>query len=286
MTTSHLDDEALSAALDGAATEAEHVHLTSCSICQARMQSLAFVARAVATPVGDRPRGEVDAAIERALRAWSESDAAAASDSAAGAAAISPGGPPARRSDVRRRDVRRSNAYRGRKRPRRCTAHRPATAMAGRSRGHCGRRHRGGRRGGPVSRQDDSERVHHRRAGPPVLIVHEAHTRRRGSRLLRRPRRPVRPRGAGPSRVGCRRAGQCQRGGRAHIRGDDERGADGPVRRSTGSADVPGAGRDRERYRRQSCARPGGDLTVARRTGGGRGVLPARRTGRGGHAAG
>ncbi|MDQ1393557.1 MAG: hypothetical protein QOF30_2534 [Acidimicrobiaceae bacterium] len=81
MTTSHLDDEALSAALDGVATEAEHAHLSSCSICQAQMASLAFVARAVATPVGDRPRSEVDAAVEGALRAWSGSDDAVASDS-------------------------------------------------------------------------------------------------------------------------------------------------------------------------------------------------------------
>jgi hypothetical protein len=81
MTRSHLDDEALSAALDGAATAVEQAHLSSCSICQAHVESLAAVARAVGAPVADRPPSQVDDAIERAVRAWSQSQSESQSES-------------------------------------------------------------------------------------------------------------------------------------------------------------------------------------------------------------
>jgi hypothetical protein len=71
MTTDHLDDDALSAALDGAATAAEMAHLSSCSACQARQASLAAVARAVGAPVPRRSGQQVDEAVAVALAAWS-----------------------------------------------------------------------------------------------------------------------------------------------------------------------------------------------------------------------
>ena len=74
MTTSHLDDEALSAAFDGEATASEQAHLSSCTVCQARLESLAAVARAVGAPVAQRPPGMVDDAIERAVHAAPESE--------------------------------------------------------------------------------------------------------------------------------------------------------------------------------------------------------------------
>jgi hypothetical protein len=79
MTTSHLDDEALSAALDGEMTAPEQAHLSSCSMCQAHLESLAAAARAVGAPVAPRPPGEVDDAIRRALRAGSESESESSS---------------------------------------------------------------------------------------------------------------------------------------------------------------------------------------------------------------
>lgn len=71
MTTEHLDDDALSAAVDGAATAAEMAHLSSCPACQARQASLAAVARAVGAPVPRRSRRQVDEAVALALAAWS-----------------------------------------------------------------------------------------------------------------------------------------------------------------------------------------------------------------------
>jgi hypothetical protein len=68
--TRHLDDEALSAALDGAAAGAEEAHLSSCPQCQARLASLAAVARAVGTAVTPRPSADIDAAVAQALMEW------------------------------------------------------------------------------------------------------------------------------------------------------------------------------------------------------------------------
>jgi len=70
MTTPHLEDEALSAALDGAATGDEESHLASCPQCQAQLASLAAVARAVGAAVAPRPQADIDAAIAEALAAW------------------------------------------------------------------------------------------------------------------------------------------------------------------------------------------------------------------------
>ncbi|MDQ6616185.1 MAG: zf-HC2 domain-containing protein [Actinomycetota bacterium] len=71
MTIPHLDQEALSAALDGQATAADRAHLDTCPQCREDMAALATVARAVAGPVPPRPQREVDAAIERAVASWS-----------------------------------------------------------------------------------------------------------------------------------------------------------------------------------------------------------------------
>jgi hypothetical protein len=87
MTTPHLDDDALSAAVDGAATAAEEAHLGACGQCRQQMASLAAVARVVAAPVTPRPAHEVDDAVERALAAWSpaaDDDAATAFDGGRG----------------------------------------------------------------------------------------------------------------------------------------------------------------------------------------------------------
>jgi len=67
MTLPHLDDESLSAAIDGEATAAEEAHLATCSRCQAGLEALAFVAQAVGAPVAPRPAEAVDAAIRQAL---------------------------------------------------------------------------------------------------------------------------------------------------------------------------------------------------------------------------
>ncbi len=70
MTAQHLDDEALSAALDGAASGDEEAHLATCPTCQAQLASRAAVARAVGAPVAPRPAAEIDVAIAQALMAW------------------------------------------------------------------------------------------------------------------------------------------------------------------------------------------------------------------------
>jgi hypothetical protein len=67
MTTPHLDDEALSAALDDEATADEQAHLPTCSICRAKLASLSAVAQAVGAPVTPPPAAAVDDAIARAL---------------------------------------------------------------------------------------------------------------------------------------------------------------------------------------------------------------------------
>jgi hypothetical protein len=67
MTSSHLDDETLSAAIDGEATDAEQAHVTACPVCQQRAEAFRTVARAVGGPVPPRQAAEVDAAIQAAL---------------------------------------------------------------------------------------------------------------------------------------------------------------------------------------------------------------------------
>ncbi|MGH9126071.1 MAG: zf-HC2 domain-containing protein, partial [Acidimicrobiales bacterium] len=70
MTAPHLDDDALSALVDGEATPGDREHLADCPACQAELAALAAVARAIATPGLPPVPGEVDAAIARALRSW------------------------------------------------------------------------------------------------------------------------------------------------------------------------------------------------------------------------
>jgi hypothetical protein len=69
MTDFHLDDEALSAALDGEATAAEESHLVSCPACRQRIDVLRSIALAVGGPVPLRPATAVDAAVGAALDA-------------------------------------------------------------------------------------------------------------------------------------------------------------------------------------------------------------------------
>lgn len=69
MTIPHLDDEALSAALDGESTVDQEAHLSTCGHCREELQSLAVVVRAVATPVAPYETAAVDAAIANALGA-------------------------------------------------------------------------------------------------------------------------------------------------------------------------------------------------------------------------
>lgn len=73
MTLPHLDDESLSAAVDGEATVAEQAHLSTCSRCQAEVQARAAVARAVGAPVTPRSPAAVNAAIAQALGALPQS---------------------------------------------------------------------------------------------------------------------------------------------------------------------------------------------------------------------
>jgi hypothetical protein len=69
VTAPHLSHEALSAALDGAATAAETAHLADCRDCQARMTGLRAVAAAVGAPPPVGAPEVRDAAIGRALAA-------------------------------------------------------------------------------------------------------------------------------------------------------------------------------------------------------------------------
>src|ERR1700737_3968293 len=66
MNLSHLDDDALSDAVDGLATEAARQHLAACGPCRKRLEALRTVARAVSTPVVPAPPEGVDAALRSA----------------------------------------------------------------------------------------------------------------------------------------------------------------------------------------------------------------------------
>ena len=70
MTPPHLDDDALSAALDGELSGDVDAHLSGCATCHARLEALARVAAAVGSPLSPRPAEEVDAVIRAALAAW------------------------------------------------------------------------------------------------------------------------------------------------------------------------------------------------------------------------
>jgi hypothetical protein len=67
MTLSHLDDDALSAALDGETTAEEHSHLTDCAACQARIETFRAVAQVVGAPISPRPAAAVNSAIQKAV---------------------------------------------------------------------------------------------------------------------------------------------------------------------------------------------------------------------------
>jgi len=87
----HLDDEALSAALDGEGTHDEQVHLDSCPSCRARFDGLRAVALAVGMAVPRRPEQAVDAAIQAALSSADELDHADQADRAASIVTASEG---------------------------------------------------------------------------------------------------------------------------------------------------------------------------------------------------
>lgn len=66
MTDPHLDDDALSAHLDGLDAGP---HLAACADCRARLDALAAAAAAIGAPVGLPPESVVDDAVARALDA-------------------------------------------------------------------------------------------------------------------------------------------------------------------------------------------------------------------------
>ncbi|MDQ1395742.1 MAG: hypothetical protein QOG64_1001, partial [Acidimicrobiaceae bacterium] len=69
MNNAHLDDEALSAVLDGVADAGEAEHVASCLDCQGRLGSFRAVAAAVAEPVPQRAPRAREQAIAAALEA-------------------------------------------------------------------------------------------------------------------------------------------------------------------------------------------------------------------------
>jgi hypothetical protein len=83
MNTNHLDDEALSAAIDGEAEAGALVHLATCAACRRRLEALRAAASAVSTPPPRPSPLEVDRAIAAALDAALE-PAAGSPDSSGG----------------------------------------------------------------------------------------------------------------------------------------------------------------------------------------------------------
>ncbi|MCU1373328.1 MAG: hypothetical protein JWO68_614 [Actinomycetia bacterium] len=67
MTGDHLDDDALSASLDGEATPAESAHVESCAECRARADELRAAANAIGTPLPAVDGTARDEAIRAAL---------------------------------------------------------------------------------------------------------------------------------------------------------------------------------------------------------------------------
>src|SRR5687767_4281273 len=65
----HLDDEALSAVLDGEADVAESAHADACEVCRARLGQLRDASVLVGTPVPAPDPARRDAAIAAALGA-------------------------------------------------------------------------------------------------------------------------------------------------------------------------------------------------------------------------
>lgn len=82
MNTAHLDDEQLSASLDGEGGPGDDAHLAGCAACSGRRAELDAVRRALATP-GPRPAvGVADRAVDAALAAWAAERASASVDPA------------------------------------------------------------------------------------------------------------------------------------------------------------------------------------------------------------
>ena len=69
MTPEHLDDDALSATLDGEATPDEHAHVEACAACRARVDELRAAANAIGTPLAAVEVARRDEAIAAALLA-------------------------------------------------------------------------------------------------------------------------------------------------------------------------------------------------------------------------
>ncbi len=69
MTIDHLDDVALSAAIDAEATAEQQAHLATCAPCRRRASAFRAVAQAVAAPVTPRSAADVTTAIEAAIAA-------------------------------------------------------------------------------------------------------------------------------------------------------------------------------------------------------------------------
>ena len=69
MSTTHPDDEQLSAFLDGEADGDAAAHIAGCADCSARVEALRSVASAVAAPLPQVDPTERDAAIAIALAA-------------------------------------------------------------------------------------------------------------------------------------------------------------------------------------------------------------------------
>ena len=65
----HLDDEALSAVLDGEGTDDEARHVAGCGSCSTRLETMRAVAAAVAAPVPSPEPERLDAAVAAALSA-------------------------------------------------------------------------------------------------------------------------------------------------------------------------------------------------------------------------
>src|SRR5947209_18345050 len=65
--TTHLDDIAVSAAVDGEATPNDVDHLKHCPDCQLRLAAFKDAAAAIAVPPSPPPPGQADLSVQRAL---------------------------------------------------------------------------------------------------------------------------------------------------------------------------------------------------------------------------
>jgi hypothetical protein len=106
MTGPHPDDELLSAVLDGEAGPDAGAHVAGCLPCQARLEAMGAVSRAVGAPVPPRPAAEVAAAVSRAIAAGAGPTRLPEGEALPPAEAGQPGGEPALRRAGRRRNAR------------------------------------------------------------------------------------------------------------------------------------------------------------------------------------